>query len=108
MFSVIYTFEVKESKQLQFEKAWQDMTELIYKFEGSLGSRLHKASESKYIAYAQWPDKETWKKSGDALPEEANEVRKRMRDSCVDISTTFELEMVSDLLRKEINKKTSS
>lgn len=32
---------------------------------GGLGSRLHKTAEGDYIAYAEWPDEETWRKAVD-------------------------------------------
>jgi len=100
MFTVIYSFKVKENQSEVFEKAWKDLTLLIYEFEGSLGSRLHKNSENNYIGYAQWPDKTTWEKSGDHLPEIADEIRKTMKSACTSIEVLHELEVVDDLLEK--------
>lgn len=74
------------------------MTLLIRKYEGGLGSRLHKQTDIRYIAYAQWPDRETWEKSGSKLPESADEIRKMMRESCEKIETIYELTVVDDLL----------
>lgn len=101
MFCVIYSFQVKKGLTDQFQKGWTGLTELIYQFEGSLGSRLHQESDLYFIAYAQWPSKEIWSNSGQKLPEEANGFRKLMRDSCVEIKTLHELEMVDDLLKSE-------
>lgn len=100
MFAVIYQFEVIEGKSKVFEKAWKQLTDLIIKFEGGLGSRLHKKSDQIYIAYAQWPDRETWQKSGGSLPEESIKLREEMRDACKKIDTLYELEMVDDRLIK--------
>jgi heme-degrading monooxygenase HmoA len=103
MFVAIYSFEVRAGKDEQFIKAWEEFTKLIYQFEGSLGSRLHKKGEQEYTAYAQWPDKKTWENSGKNLPESANEHRALMKEACVKIDTSHELEMISDLLKSKTN-----
>lgn len=100
MFAVIYIFEVKPGKEEQFRESWKGLTNLIYKYEGSKGSRLHKNKDLEYIAYAQWPNKKRWKESGKNLPEKANEYRKGMQDACNKITTKYELEMTDDLLEK--------
>lgn len=99
MTAVIYKFNVKPGRSEDFIKAWKEMTELIYEFENSLGSRLHKQDEELYIAYAQWPDIGTWKNAGDRLPDGASELRKKMKESCSTIETLHCLEVVEDLLR---------
>ena len=101
MFAVIYSFEVKPNCDQQLIQSWKELTELIYKHEGSLGSRLHKAGENKYIAYAQWPEKEIWENSGNLLPDSASEIRKQMKEACVSIETLFELETIEDLLQSQ-------
>ena len=98
MFAVIYTFELLPNKEAIFIEAWKNLTQLIYRYEGSLGSRLHKKTDEQFIAYAQWPDRKTWENSGSKLPPEANEYRKIMHESCVSISTQHELQMIEDLL----------
>ena len=100
MFAVIYTFEVHPDKDAIFIESWKNLTQLIYQYEGSLGSRLHKKNNEQYIAYAQWPDRKTWENSGSKLPEEANEYRKKMKEACVSISTQHELQMIEDLLAR--------
>ena len=101
MFIVIYSFTTKPGQAKSFESAWEELTRLIYMHEGSLGSRLHKKSEGQYIAYAQWPDRETWDSSRMKLPDSAAEVRKRMKDSCSSIETLHELEVVNDLIQDD-------
>lgn len=98
MFSVIYSFDVKPDCVVPFITAWKKMTVLLYTREGSLGSRLHKVSETKYIAYAQWPDRETWQKEKPNLPKSANEYQRIMSESCKSIKTEYAMEMVEDLL----------
>ncbi|MBT8261019.1 MAG: antibiotic biosynthesis monooxygenase [Bacteroidia bacterium] len=99
MFTVIYSFKVKPNKEKVFIDSWKGLTSLIYKHEGSLGSRLHRENENLFIAYAQWPNKETWGKSGGKLPDSAAEFRKAMKDSCISIDTIYKMEVVSNLLK---------
>lgn len=101
MFTVIYSFNVKAEKATDFIEAWKGLTELIYDYEGSLGSRLHQQSEHTYIAYAQWPNKKRWEEAGDRLPESAQEYRTIMRESCHEIKTTHELVVVEDLIKNK-------
>ncbi len=101
MHAVIYKFIVKEDKVEQLLESWLDLTKLIYQYEGSLGSRIHKVSEQEYIAYAQWPSKEILDAAGDHLPEEVtNLVRKKMRASCISIDTLYEMEVIEDYLQQ--------
>ena len=98
MFAVIYSFKVRPGLEGQFLTAWSEMTKLIKLHEKGLGSRLHRQNEQTYIAYAQWPDRKTWLHAGKNLPEDANLVRKAMREACEEIETTHELEVIKDLL----------
>lgn len=98
MFAVIYAFTVKPGCQAVFEEAWAELTVLIREYEGGLGSRLHRKTDEIYIAYAQWPDRATWENSGDNLPESAQPIRLRMRESCEKMETLHELDGVKDLL----------
>jgi heme-degrading monooxygenase HmoA len=102
MFTVIYTFKVKPNNEKDFITSWKRLTEFIYQYEGSLGSRLHKQKSSEYIAYAQWPNKESWKNAGRHLPAEANKESEKMKECCTSIKTTYELEVLEDLLKREI------
>lgn len=97
-FTVIYSFLLHEGKSADFVHAWTELTKLIYQYEGSYGSRLHRASDTLFIGYAQWPSRERWELSGDNLPESAGELRTTMRACCAEIKTEHELTVVSDLL----------
>ncbi len=99
MLAIIYKFEIKPNKFTAFLKHWKQMTNLIHQYEKGLGSRLHKQNETTFIAYAQWPDKETWSNSGGNLPKEAELVRKEMRKVCEKVEVLYELEVVEDLLK---------
>lgn len=101
MFIAIYRFKVKKNNEEIFIEAWEDLTKLIYRHEGSLGSRLHKSDSNEFIAYAQWPDRATWKNSGDRLPPEADIVWKNMREACEEVENIYELDSISDLLKTD-------
>jgi len=101
MYVVLYTFQVKAHKDEEFIKGWKGLTRLIYKHEGSLGSRLHKISDNSYLAYAQWSDKITFENSGGNLPVEANYFRSLMRDSCNSIDIIKKGVVVEDLIMKK-------
>ena len=99
MFTVIYSFEVIPNKEDDFKTGWKGLTELIYQYENSYGSRLHKLNNHSYIAYAAWPDKETWKNSGKNLPEKANEFYALMKASCSNTKVEYTLDVIEDLLQ---------
>ena len=96
MFAVLYYFETKENTDRAFIEAWTELTSLIYQYEGSLGSRLHKKSEGCYIAYAQWPGREAWAASGKNLPDHAQKVSAKMRGACSKNETISLLYVVQD------------
>jgi heme-degrading monooxygenase HmoA len=101
MFCVVYSFQTNPGSEKLFKDAWADLTRIIYKHAGSLGSRLHRCGRDHYIAYAQWPDKASWQNASGRLPESAAEVSERMNAACKDIKTVYELEMVEDLLKNK-------
>ena len=89
---------LKPGKEQIFLEAWNAITEFIYQYEGSYGSRLHYAGDNVYISYAQWPDRETWEKSDDNMPPESMVYRLQLLESCREIKTEYELEPLSDKL----------
>lgn len=99
MFTVIYIFSIKPQQQETFIENWSELTRLIYKYEGSLGSRLHQLDKHRFIAYAQWPNRETWANSGGNLPKSADLYKKKMKDCCTEIIIQYELTVLKDLLK---------
>lgn len=98
MYCIIYRFEIKSGSEKEFKDAWQSLTLLFRRYAGSLGSRLHRAGDD-FIAYAQWPDKETYDRADVKLPkEEAERFRKQMAESCIKIERIPDLEVEIDLL----------
>ena len=99
MFCVVYSFHVKKGLETSFENAWKELTEVMFAYANSNGSRLHQSKENEYIAYASWPNKKTWKNAAYKLPENSQVISKKMKDCCSDIQIVYELDMVHDLLK---------
>ena len=59
-FCVIYRWVVHDGKEAECREAWARLTEALRRQRGGLGSRLHIADDGTWVAYAQWPDRETW------------------------------------------------
>jgi len=59
MFVVLYRWKLKAGSEAAFQEGWRRLT-LEIREKGGLGSRLHKAEDKTWLAYAQWKDRETW------------------------------------------------
>ena len=66
MFVAVYWWRVHPGKEDQFRAAWRRGTELITSRYGSLGSRLHRSEDGRFIGIAEWPDRATWQAAFDA------------------------------------------
>lgn len=100
MFVVIYRWKVHENREAEFEQAWAELTELYKQLRGGLGSRLHRTDDGLYVAYAQWPDRETYFLSAErGIPDEA--VAARMNAAVIERLEPDFLEAVNDLLEAQ-------
>lgn len=103
MYIVMFEFVVKEGFDEQFLKSWPVVTQGIYLFKGSLGSRLHKNINGEYIAYAQWPDQAAWQASANVeMSPEYEQQREMMRDALNLESTKvlYQMEVEIDYLQR--------
>ena len=101
MFCVVYQIKIKPDSKHRirdFIEAWSEMTNLIKKYEGGLGSRLHRVNELEYIAYAQWPDRETWEAYGDHMPPSAEQARSVMKSCYASFTAIHTMDMIKDQL----------
>lgn len=57
---------VKPGREARFREAWRRGTRAITRLYGSFGSRLHRASDGRFIGYAEWPDEATWRAAFEA------------------------------------------
>ncbi|MFC3285893.1 antibiotic biosynthesis monooxygenase family protein [Litchfieldella rifensis] len=102
MLAIILEFDVIPGKEEAFREAWEETTKYIHTNFGSLGSRLHRAEDGKFIAYAQWPDHETYEKEHD-WSEEGIKCRERMRSTLKSeqVIVLHKLDVDTDLLEQE-------
>jgi heme-degrading monooxygenase HmoA len=97
MFNVIYRWKLHEGKEEQFQKAWAEATHLIRAHRGGQGSRLHRCADGSYLAYAQWPDQETWNRSSE-IPLPETSAFERMKDAVAASESPIQLTVLKDLL----------
>jgi heme-degrading monooxygenase HmoA len=100
MFVVIYSWKLAAEKEDLFREGWLRVTEAIYRDRGSLGSRLHEGEDDVWVAYAQWPDRDTWERSGRLGAADA-EGRRMMEEATLEHFPTFMLTVKEDLLHAE-------
>lgn len=67
-FAVIYRWRIRSGMEDQFQLAWETATRSFIDERNALGSRLHKADDGSWIAYAQWPTRQAWERSRELGP----------------------------------------
>ena len=97
MFNVLYRWRLKPGAEESFRSAWAGVTDLLRRERGALGSRLHKAEDGSWVAYAQWPDKATWEKSTQ-LGKADEKLSSAMQDAIEECFDPMLLHPVNDLL----------
>lgn len=97
-FAVVYRWRLVEGKEEQFRAAWERVTLALLTHRGALGSRLHRTEDDTWLAYAQWPDRETWQRSRDAEPIDAASLD-QMRDAVKESFDPVLLQPISDHLK---------
>jgi hypothetical protein len=73
---------------------WNWVTRAIQQSCGSYGSRLHRADDGSWVAYARWPDEQTRKGCEHGETEGARLIGEAIAQSLPEII----IELVSDLL----------
>ena len=103
MFCIIYRFTVKPDHEARFRRHWLAVTKWYYRNAGGLGSRLHQANANanEFIAYAQWPDRQTGEDQRGRSDAELEAQRQAMRACCEKIEVVYELEVTDDWLQRE-------
>lgn len=96
-FAIIYRWRLHPDKEQQFQEVWSRNTPLIIEKCGGLGSRLHKAEDGTWLAYAQWPDKDTWERSY-SVPSWDLEGGKLMEEAIIERLPRILLNPVADFL----------
>ena len=81
-FSVIYSFKIDSEFEVEFIESWKELTNFIYKFEGSLGSRLQKVDSNLFLGYALWPNKKTFDQASDNENIEIELLKEKQKKVC--------------------------
>lgn len=101
MFVAAYWWKVHPGKEDQFRAAWRRGTALIQAKYGSLGSRLHRDDQGRFIGVAEWPDRATWQAAFDAkMVYDEPETRAAFVDAIADTAREplLLMEVTDDLL----------
>ena len=97
MFAVIYKFNVKQGCEKTFQEAWAERTKEIAAQLGGWGSRLHRADDGGWVAYAQWPNREAWEAANRSTGPDSD-AKRAVAEATDSVETLFCLDVVEDLL----------
>jgi heme-degrading monooxygenase HmoA len=100
MFVALYRWRLKEGCEGRFREGWRRRTLEIYRRCGSLGSRLHRAEDGTWVAYAQWPSRRAWEEARGVAAEDA-EASAMMRESVEAAYPDTYMEVAEDFLARE-------
>ena len=96
MLAVVYEMNVRPDKERVFRDAWHALT-LEMKWFGSLGARLHLSESGSWIAYAQWPNQDTWLYGHRMIEEKVKQMH--LNDYSLEVPVILlKLTVVDDLL----------
>jgi quinol monooxygenase YgiN len=100
MYCILLEFRPVPGKEEKFLRSWAALTEYIHQNYGSKGSRMHRSESGKFIAYAQWPGKETYESVSGT--EEGARLREAMLEFLQEngITVLEKLEVVEDMLER--------
>jgi hypothetical protein len=73
MIAVIYRWRVEKKHENEFQRRWHEITEDILEHHGGGGSRLHKAENGDWVAYARWPSRKDRDKAFEARAREMHD-----------------------------------
>ena len=94
MYALLYRWRLVPGADDRFERGWSDMTRSIKAQCGSYGSRLHRCDDGTWVAYAVWPDRETWQRCKPDNPGAAS----AMNDAIQEHFEPLRLSVVYDLI----------
>ncbi|WP_136247815.1 antibiotic biosynthesis monooxygenase family protein [Halomonas borealis] len=100
-FYVLYRFRVAPGMESTFEAGWRRMTQAIRETRGGLGSRLHRADDGWWVAYAKWPSRQAWEASRQAPSPPDREAAKLMAQAIVERLPALPLTPWIDLMEED-------
>ena len=100
-FAVVYRWRIRDGMEEQFQQAWESVTKSLKVERGALGSRLHRAEDGSWVAYAQWSDRGHWERSRELGPVDADAAA-MMGDAIEESAEPITLVPILDLLDQEV------
>lgn len=100
MFIALYRWRLKEGCEADFCEGWRRLTLEIRDKHGGWGSRLHKAEDGTFVAYAQWKDQEARDAAFASQTVIDTEAVELMRRSIAQRLPDVYMDVVDDLLLK--------
>lgn len=94
MFAVLYRWRLHPGREEQFVDGWNRVTRAIRQSCGSYGSRLHRASDGSWVAYARWPEDQ----ARQGCEHGETEGLRLMSEAIAERLPEITMELVSDLL----------
>ena len=95
--AILITWTIKPGMEDQFCEGWRRETKHIQSHGGG-GSRLHRAGDNMFVAYARWPSRkareETFEKAADRDPEARRMVEDATQERLPDMWLTIEEDML--------------
>lgn len=101
MYIAFYRWRLKPGSEKKFEEQWEKGTMLFRDEQKTLGSRLHKADDGTWFAYAQWPSREMYHAKKELSPEH-RETLKLMSECILESFPPILGEVTCDLLVKSL------
>lgn len=106
MFVAVYWWRVHSGMEDQFRAAWRRGTAHITRIYGSLGSRLHRDRDGRFVGVAEWPDEATWQRAFDAKmvyddPETRRKFVEAIAETPPDNKPVFTMTVTDDLLTRD-------
>ena len=110
MFVAVYWWRIKPGQEERFRAAWRHGTELIQQRYGSLGSRLHRAQDGRFVGTAEWPDEATWRAAFDRkMVYDDAETRAAFVDAIAEVppdaDPIFTMTVIDDLLQRTVQEE---
>ena len=100
-FAVLYRWRVKPELEATHREGWRRVTEAIRRAHATGGSRLHRAADGSFYAYAVWPDEETFERARVSASPASDEDRALMRDGLEGgVEIVARLEILDDMLTR--------
>jgi len=102
MVAVIYRWRVEKKHEAEFQRRWHEITKDIVEHHGGGGSRLHRAENGDWVAYARWPARKYRDRAFEARARDMHDTTPQGEGKAELVEETW-MEITDDLLIPEAN-----